>query len=180
MVIDYIKSDLCRYVGKEGVTWRNFFKYYFFNSGFRLCVWLRIGKFSDSKTLRLIAKVQHRRVSKKYFLDIPISSDIGYGLYIGHGGSIVVNSTAKVGNNVNLSQFTTIGSNHGKAAHIGDNVYIGPNVCIVEDVNIGSNVKIGAGAVVTKDLPTNSTCAGVPAKVLKIDESPNNYIEKRW
>ncbi|MGZ7455176.1 serine acetyltransferase, partial [Vibrio parahaemolyticus] len=81
---------------------------------------------------------------------------------------------------VNLSQFTTIGSNHGQAAYIGNNVYIGPNVCLIEDVNIGDNVKIGAGAVVTRDIPENSTCAGVPAKVLKVDEKPNNYINRRW
>ena len=69
------------------------------------------------------------------------------------GGPIIVNSSAKIGNNCNLSQFTTIGSNHGKAAQIGDNVYIGPGVCIVEDVVIGNNVTIGAGSVVTKDIP---------------------------
>lgn len=56
----------------------------------------------------------------------------------------MVNPTAVIGNNCNLSQFTTIGSNYDKAATIGDNVYIGPNVCILEDVHIGSQVTIGA------------------------------------
>ncbi|MGZ7455170.1 serine acetyltransferase, partial [Vibrio parahaemolyticus] len=124
MISDYIKSDLCRYVGKDGITLGSFVKNYFFNSGFKLCVWLRIGKFTSSKALKLIAKIQHRRISKKHFLDIPIETDIGYGLYIGHGKAIVINPTAKIGNNVNLSQFTTIGSNHGQAAYIGNNVYI--------------------------------------------------------
>ena len=58
---------------------------------------------------------------------------MNYGLYISHGGPVVVNPSTVIGDNCNLSQFVTIGSNEGKAAVIGDNVYIGPNTCIVED-----------------------------------------------
>ena len=79
----------------------------------------------------------------------------------------MINGTAIIGNNVNLSQFTTIGSNRDKAAYIGDNVYIGPSVCIVENVCIGNCANIGAGAVVVKDVPQNATVAGVPAVIVK-------------
>ena len=74
-----------------------------------------------------------------------------------------------IGSNVNLSQFTTIGSNKGKAATIGNNVYIGPGVCVVEDVTIGEGSTIGAGSVVTRNTPPlpNSVSAGVPAKVIR-------------
>ena len=112
-------------------------------------------------------------------MQIPINTKIGYGLYIGHGGPIVINSATKIGNNCNLSQFTTIGSNSANAATIGDNVYIGPNVCIVEDVSIGDNATIGAGSVVTKDIPCNATAAGNYAKVLNYN-TPGRYISNRW
>ena len=46
---------------------------------------------------------------------------------------------------------------------IGNNVRIGSNTTILP-VNIGDNVIIGAGAVVTKDIPDNSTVKGNPAK----------------
>ncbi len=75
-----------------------------------------------------------------------------------------------IGNNVNLSQFTTIGANGGRqAAEIGDNVYIGPNVCIIEHVKIGNNATIGAGSVVTKDIPENATAVGNYAKVISMN-----------
>ncbi len=180
MWVQYVKSDLCRYVGREKLSTFNFFKNYFRNDSFRFCFWLRIAKFSKNPILRKWAKHQHHKFKRKFMLDIPIETNIGYGLYIGHGRSVVINPTTKIGNNVNLSQFTTIGANHGQAAIIGDNVYIGPNVCIVEDVTIGNNVKVGAGAVVTKMAPENTTIAGVPAKVINVNTEPNRYINRRW
>lgn len=89
-------------------------------------------------------------------------------MYIGHGVGVIINQSAIIGKNVTLSQFITIGSNKGKAATIGDNVYIGPSVCLVEDVNIGHHSIIGAGAVVTKDVPPYGIAVGVPARVIKI------------
>jgi acetyltransferase-like isoleucine patch superfamily enzyme len=44
---------------------------------------------------------------------------------------------------------------------------IGSSSTIMCGVTIGENSIIGAGAVVTKDVPPNSTAAGVPAKVLR-------------
>jgi serine O-acetyltransferase len=110
---------------------------------------------------------------------LPLETQVGYGLYIGHGGPIVVNETAIIGNNCNLSQFTTIGSNDGNSAKIGNNTYIGPNVCIVEDVTIGNNVTIGAGSVVTKDIPDNATAVGNYAKVINYN-NPGRYVLRRW
>ena len=53
---------------------------------------------------------------------------------------------------------------------IGDNVWIGDKVTILSGVNIGNNVIIAANAVVTKDIPSNSIAAGVPARVVKSEE----------
>lgn len=58
---------------------------------------------------------------------------------------------------------------------IGNNVHIGWGATILPGVHIGNNVIIGAAAVVTKDVPSNTIVAGVPARVIEdIDE----YIKK--
>jgi maltose O-acetyltransferase len=49
---------------------------------------------------------------------------------------------------------------------IGDYVWIGANVFICDGVTIGENSIIGANSVVTHDIPPNSVCGGIPAKVL--------------
>ena len=58
---------------------------------------------------------------------------------------------------------------------IGNNVHIGINSIIMPGVTIGDNVIIGAGAVVTKDIPSNSVAVGVPAKVI---ETIDEYYQK--
>jgi len=50
-----------------------------------------------------------------------------------------------------------------KETLIGNNVRIGSNATILP-VKIGNNCVIGAGAVVTKDVPDNTTVRGNPAR----------------
>lgn len=59
---------------------------------------------------------------------------------------------------------------------IMDNVFVGANSIIMPDVRIGENTIIAAGSVVTKDIPSNSIFAGVPAK--KIGDF-NDLVQKR-
>lgn len=173
--IKYIQSDLVRYYGNHSILL--FVKAYVCNSSFRWQVAFRLCKIPGG--VKYIGLILWRFNRTRKIIQIPLSVEIGYGLYIAHRGYIVINKSAYIGNNCNLSQFTTIGSNTGMAAHIGDNVYIGPGCCIVENVNIGNNVTIGAGSVVTKDIPDNATAAGNYAKVLNY-ENPGRYITNRW
>lgn len=117
---------------------------------------------------------------KKESIQISPKTQIGYGLFIGHAGPIIVSPYTKIGNNVHLSQFTSIGTNHKKGATIGDNTYVGPNVCIVEDVVIGCNVTIGAGSVVTKNIPNNATACGNYAKVINYNNPGRYTMNNRW
>lgn len=50
---------------------------------------------------------------------------------------------------------------------IGNDVWVGARVIVLPGVTIGNRVVIGAGSVVTRSLPNNTICAGVPCKVLK-------------
>ena len=64
-----------------------------------------------------------------------------------------------------------IGKNHPGPCHmeIGDNCLINTGVTIIGPITIGNNVTIGAGSVVTKDIPDNAVVAGVPAKIIRIE-----------
>ena len=148
----YIESDLYRYAGRTGV--KAFLHQYFHNNSFRWQVAFRLRSDCIERggvkhhLIRILGLILWKLNSSRRSIQIPIGTKVGYGLYIAHGGPIVVNKTAIIGNNVNLSQFTTIGSNDGCAAKIGDNVYIGPGVCIVENVEIGGLSLFGVGGSV--------------------------------
>lgn len=54
-----------------------------------------------------------------------------------------------------------------KAVTIGHDVWIGHGAVVMPGVRIGNGAIIGANAVVTRDVPTYSIVAGVPAKPLR-------------
>ena len=126
-----------------------------------------------------LTKMMLHRYKKGYGLLIPEKVKIGYGFYLQHCFGTVINRSAVIGNNVNMGQLTTIGSNVATAAIVGDGVYIGPGVSIVDDVRIGSGSCVGAGAVVTRSVAPNTTVAGVPAKMISPTSHPE-YIRHPW
>lgn len=58
---------------------------------------------------------------------------------------------------------------------LGNNVFVGNNAIFLPGVTVGDNVIIGAGAVVSKNIPSNSVAVGVPARVIKTSDE---YLER--
>ena len=167
-----LRSDYYRYFGKPG----NLFKMYFWalkEPSFMFLFWHRLSQVKG--WLWLYAKWRHRRLMFKYGLMLASSTKIGYGFFIGHPHVVIINHTAVIGNNVNISKFTKIGANETCAAVIGDNVYVGPSVSIIENVHIGSNATIGAGSIVTKDVKADAVVAGNPAREINAKVWPGKY-----
>ena len=171
--VTLIQSDYYRIEGKICSLW-HIYKASRYNNAVWVLLLFRLCQYHGLLSPLFIRL--YLRTCMKYNIFLPNTTKVGYGFYIGHGFGLVVNGTAIIGNNVNLSQFSTIGSNRDIAAYIGDNVYVGPSVCIVENVYIGSCANIGAGAVVVKDVPQNATVAGVPAVIVRENnrKSANN------
>lgn len=129
----------------------------------------------------IFIKLVLRKLSYKFGIQIPATTQIGKGFYIGHFNAIVVNGSAVIGDNVNISQGVTIGqTNTGDRKGtpiIGNNVYIGPGAKIIGNIRIGNYAAIGANAVVVKDVKDNEVVGGVPAKVISNNGS-TGYVNR--
>lgn len=173
-----IKSDFFRIYGKI-VSYTFIIKQMICHPYTSILIWFRISNYGGSRKSFYPFRLLYRRCCSRNGIALPYTTKVGYGFYIGHGISFVVNNSAVIGNNVNISHFASIGANISKAAIIGDNVYIGPQSCLIENIQIGRNSIIGAGAIVTKDVPANSVVRGVPGKAVqcKLDKS---FINNPW
>ena len=104
-------------------------------------------------------------------IEIHPSAKIGTGFFIDHGMGVVIGETAEVGDYVTLFQGVTLGGTgkeRGKRhPTLGNHVVVGAGAKILGGIKIGDNVKIGANSVVLKNVPSNSTVIGVPARIIK-------------
>jgi acetyltransferase-like isoleucine patch superfamily enzyme len=60
---------------------------------------------------------------------------------------------------------------------IGSNVWVGYGACFLRGVTVGDNSIIGTNAVVTKDVPANAVVAGIPARIVRMRDAPEQL---RW
>lgn len=94
---------------------------------------------------------------------------VSLGCYIQAKNGVTISSSAIFAPGVKI-----ISANHNindykehvsdKPITIGRNVWIGTNCVILPGVTIGDGSIIGAGSVVTKDMPANHICTGIPCR----------------
>ena len=60
---------------------------------------------------------------------------------------------------------------------LGNNVWVGYGACFLRGVTVGDNTVVGTYAVVNRDVPDNAVVAGVPARILRMRDTPRTL---RW
>jgi serine O-acetyltransferase len=91
-----------------------------------------------------------------------------------HPFGIVLSPHVRIGNNVKIMQFVTLGINeHAEGSQkkgiiVEDDVYIGAGAKIIgSQIRIGQGAVIGAGAVVVRNVPPRTVVVGVPARPIR-------------
>lgn len=155
---------------KRDPACRNIFEIFFLYPGFHAIVAYKLARFFYTLRLLFIARLISQ--ISRFFTGIEIhpGATIGKNFFIDHGVGVVIGETVTIGNNCTLYHGVTLGGT-GKAKGkrhptLRDNVLVGANAIVLGPVVIGNNCKIAAGAVVLKDIPDNSTAAGVPADIV--------------
>ena len=154
--LDYIRSDYYRIRGNANESILKMWFITFLDGGFRFLFYFRLSN-CNNYLLSRMSRLLCLYIGSCLRISIQRNTKIGYGFHIAHGGPVVVNASAI----------------------IGDNVDIYPSVCIVEDIRIGDGATIGAGAVVVNDIKEGTTVAGNPARVIS-NKEPGRLIWRRW
>lgn len=142
------------------------------NHSFKITFWFRIGSFLKGKgglykLLLFFVSIIYKHNQYKTGIQLPFGTPICGGLLFTHFGTIIIHYEAQIGKNCTIFQGVTIGSMRGRGVpKIGDNCVLFSGARIIGDITLGDNVVVGAGSVVVKDVPNNSTVAGVPSKIL--------------
>jgi len=115
--------------------------------------------------------------------DTLVRGDIVMGNHCTVNPYVSLHGKVTMGDGVRIASLATIaGQNHVftdpdkpiyqqpltfKGITIGDDVWVGANVVVLDGVTIGSHAILAAGAVVTKDVPDYAIVGGNPARLLK-------------
>lgn len=104
-------------------------------------------------------------------IEIHPGAQIGRRVFIDHGMGVVIGETAEIADDVLIYQGVVLGgtsTNKGKRhPTVEKGVIIGAGAKVMGNIVIGEYSKIGTGAVVLKDVPPESTCVGVPGRIVK-------------
>ena len=160
-LIYFVKNDpACKYYSTPIL----FYKGYQGLATYRAanCLWK-----NDRHTMALFLQ---NRASEVFGVDIHPAAQIKGGVMIDHATGVVIGETSQIDENVSIFQGVTLG---GRGTEDGDRhpkiksgVSIYASSTILGNITIGKNSVVAAGSLVLKDVNSDTTVAGVPAKVL--------------
>ena len=139
--------------------------------GLHAVMWHRFSHFLHRHKWFFLARTISQIVRFFTGIEIHPGAVIGKGLLIDHGMGVVIGETAEIGDDCTIYQNVTLGGTGKDCGKrhptIGNNVMIGTGAKVLGPFTVGDNSKIAANAVVLTEIPPDSTCVGVPARIVK-------------
>jgi serine O-acetyltransferase len=155
-------------------------KVIFGGAGPRVRLHLRLMSRLRRRGRKRLALLVSARLSRRYGVFVNPQAVLPDSVRLPHPIGIVIGEGVVIGERVAIYQNVTLGGARvgdwqaGKYPRIGDDTVIFAGAVIVGAIHIGRHAVIGANAVVTKDVPDYATVGGVPARILKVADSPGS------
>lgn len=113
-------------------------------------------------------------------VQIEPSARIGMDFHIAHPNGIVIGYSSEIGDGCTVYHQVTLGSSGGRGREIegrihpklGNHVTLYAGAKIIGPIEIGDYVDVAANAVVLDDVPPFAVVGGIPAKILRMKEHP--------
>lgn len=170
MFFKQLRDDISAVLERDPAA-RNSFEVLMLYPGINAVFWHRLSHFLFKHKMKFIARWISQTVRFFTGIEIHPGATIGKRFFIDHGMGVVIGETTIIGDDCTIYQGVTLGGtgkDHGKRhPTLGNNVMVGSGAKILGPFTVGDNSKIAAGAVVLSEVPPNSTCVGVPARIVK-------------
>lgn len=160
-----VSSLLTRFAGRAGDTLcrvRNVYR------------WYRMAHALSNARVPLLPRAMTLLIRLIFGCYIPHQAQIGAGTKFGYGGiGVVVHHDCVIGRDCTISQGVTLGGRgrpdeQGTGVPVlGDNVMVGAGAKVLGPVHLADGSVVGANAVVTHDVPRETTVVGIPARPLR-------------
>ena len=158
----------------------------FLYPSFHVMIFYKIGNAFWRYNLKFLARLIMHFARIFTGIEIHPGAKIGSNFFMDHGLGIVIGETTEIGENVTIYQGVTLGGimpsiesdsqrNQKRHPTIGNNVIIGSGAQILGSITVGDYARIGANSVVSKDVPSNVTVAGVPAREFARSAEKQNF-----
>ena len=121
-----------------------------------------------------------------------VRGDVSFGCDCTFNAHCVTLGKVAIGDGVHVAIGTQlIGESHGhrrtdipfweqpmesRGIRIGNHVWIGANVIVLDGVSVGDHSILAAGAVVTRDVPPYTIVGGSPARIIRHRRQPENKL----
>lgn len=165
-----LKSEI-QVIKEKDPAMRSTIEVFFCYPGFYAIIFHRISHFLWNHSLKLLARILSTLVRFFTGIEIHPGAQFGERVFIDHGMGIVVGETTVVGDDVLIYQGVVLGGTTTQKCKrhptIEKGVIIGAGAKIMGNITIGQYSKIGTGAVVLNDVPPESTCVGVPGRIVR-------------
>jgi serine O-acetyltransferase len=174
-IAETFRADLAAVADRDPACKRQidpllYFKGFHALQSYRLAHWLYLHGEQD------FALYLQSQASRIFGVDIHPAAIIGRGIMLDHATGIVVGETASIGDMTSLLHSVTLGGSGKQSGDrhpkVGRCVMIGAGAKILGNITVGDCARIAAGSVVLKDVPPNTTVAGVPARVVGVAGCP--------
>lgn len=170
MFFKHLKEDINAVLERDPAA-RSAVEVFLLYPGIGAVMWYRIAHFLHMHNHKFLARWISQTVRFFTGIEIHPGAVIGRRLFIDHGMGVVIGETTVIGDDCTIYQGATLGGTGKETGKrhptLGNNVMVGSGAKILGPFSVGDNSKIASGAVVLSEVPPNSTCVGVPARIVR-------------
>jgi serine O-acetyltransferase len=145
-------------------------------------LWLhRLAHLLWTRRLTLTARLVSHQSRFLTGVEIHPGAQIAEGVFIDHGMGVVIGETAVIETGCIIYKGVVLGGTSQERKtrhpHLGRNVTVGSNACVLGAIHVGEGARIGSASVVISDVPAGATVVGVPGRIVRNGPTPHDTLD---